>query len=1183
MRRAGPARTAAPALDERQRAVVDHAGGPLLVLAGPGTGKTTTIVEAVVDRIENRGTDPERVLVLTFSRKAAGELRERITGRLRRTTRTPLALTFHSYAYALLRRDAVLNDEPAPRLLTGPEQLLEVRRLLQGELMDGARGWPQRLHETLATRGFAEELRDFMLRAGERGVFPEDLDAIGRQRGRDDWAAIAGFMTRYVDRFALDPTPTFDYGELIHLAAGTLAEEEVRIRERDAYDVVFVDEYQDTDPAQEELLQYLAGDGRDLVVVGDPDQSIYGFRGADVRGILEFPQRFRTLDGAPAPVVALRTCRRMAPELLVASRRIARRLPAGTSLAAEHRALRHPSELTPTPTPAQTDGRSAAPPTQTDGRSVAPPAQTDGRSVAPSAQTGSRSVVPPAVQTDGRSAAPQAQTDGRSVAPQAQTDGRSAVASAQTDGRSAAASGQTDGRSGAASGRTDGRSGAVSGRAGGRSGGGAAGDEGIAGEVRAVIADSESQEAALVADELRRAHLLDGVPWSRMAVLVRSAVRQVPTLRRALAQAGVPVVVAGDEVPLVGEPAVRPFLLLLRAALKKDFLDEVVAEDLLTSTLGGADALAMRRLKRALRDLEEISGGRRELSELLVAAVNDPRELVLVHEKVRAPAERVARLVEVARQRAAEGASAEEVLWDVWQKSGQAEVLLEQSVRGGMRGASADRDLDAVVALFDAAARFVDRLPQAGPELFVDTVSAQEIAGDTLAESAPDGEAVRILTAHRSKGLEWDVVVVAGVQEGVWPDTRLRGSLLGIEELVEHVAGSQVPDEGAAAGASLSAKMMDEERRLFYVAVTRARRRLVVTAIGGDDTEERPSRFLNELLPGAIEQSQLDEKTRWLSLSALVADLRSVVADPARPAPMRRAAAGHLARLARAGVRGARPENWYAITALSDSGPAFAPDEQITISPSQVETFTTCGLRWLLTSAVGAQEGGPNEYSTMGKVVHAVAEMAGGDDGVTEVDVARRLDEIWNDLDFRSSWYSEKQREQAAAMVDKFLTWHNENPNEIVALEESFKVDLGRVVIKGRIDRAERDAEGRAVIIDIKTSTTAVGKGDLARHPQLGVYQYAVMLGAFERHGLVEPGGAKLVQVGKAAFANRVREQEQPPPSDDPDPEWPKKLVEIVATGMASEVFQARANDKCRTCPVRSCCPVHEEGGQVGP
>jgi superfamily I DNA/RNA helicase/RecB family exonuclease len=1043
-------------LDEQQQRVVRHAHGPLLVLAGPGTGKTTTIVEAVVDRIDGRGVDPERILVLTFSRKAAEELRQRITARLRRTTRTPLAMTFHSYAYALLRRDAVHSEEPPPRLLSAPEQLLEVRRLLEGEVADGARDWPRRLHEALGTRGFAEELRDFMLRAGERGYLPEDLVEIGRAKGREDWTAIGGFMERYQERFAVDPVPTYDYAELIRLAAVLLAEEEVRIRERDAYDTVFVDEYQDTDPAQEALLQQLAGEGRDLVAVGDPDQSIYGFRGADVRGILEFSARFRTIDGDPAPVIALRNGRRMSPAILEASRRVARRLPTGP-LAAEHRALR------------SAEG----------------------------------------------------------------TQGAESSDSSET-----------------------------------------------AGEVHVVIADSVSQESALVADELRRAHLLDGVPWSKMAVLVRSAVRQVPVLRRALAQAGVPVVVAGDEVPLMAEPAVRPILVLLKAALKDGYLDDAAAEDLLAGPLGGADALALRRLKRALRDVEIMAGGNRPLSELLVTALLDPRELLPVHERVRGPAERVARLIAIARRSAQAGGTAEDVLWEVWQAGGLAETLLETSSKGGARGASADRDLDAVVALFDHAARFVDRVPHGGPELFVDNLAGQEIAGDTLAEQAPEGEAVRILTAHRSKGLEWDVVVVAGVQEGVWPDLRLRGSLLGIEQLIEYSAGTELGE--AAAGASMAAKMMDEERRLFYVAVTRARKRLVVTAVGGEDTEDRPSRFLNELAPGAFEESQLDEKTRWLSMPALVADLRSVVTDPARPPALRRAAAGHLARLARAGVRGARPESWYAITALSDLGPAFAADEQITISPSQVDTFTTCGLRWLLTSAVGAQEGGPNEFASMGKVIHAVAELAGADDGVTEVDLARRLDEIWKDLDFRSAWYSDKQRDLAATMVDKFLTWHRDNPNEVVALEESFAVDLGRVVIKGRIDRAERDAQGRAVIVDIKTSSTAVPKDDLARHPQLGVYQYAVMLGAFERHGLIEPGGAKLVQVGKAAFTAKAREQEQPPPGEDDDPEWPKKLIEIVATGMAGDVFQARANDKCRTCPVRSCCPVHDEGGQVG-
>src|SRR6516225_7882699 len=280
VRRPWPASPAAR-LDQAQ-AVVDHAGGPLLVLAGPGTGKTTTIVAAVADRIERRGVDPERVLVLTFSRKAAAELRERITARLRRTTREPLAMTFHSYAYALARREFVLAGDEPPRLLSAPEQLLEVRRMLRGEAQDGGARWPEVLRSALATRGFAEEIRDLLLRAAERGLDGRGLSQLGKLRGRDDWLAAAAFLDRYAARFDLAPVPAYDYAEIVRIAAALLARDEIRQRERAAYDVVFVDEYQDSDPAQESLLLALAGDGRELIAVGDPDQSIYEFRGADV-------------------------------------------------------------------------------------------------------------------------------------------------------------------------------------------------------------------------------------------------------------------------------------------------------------------------------------------------------------------------------------------------------------------------------------------------------------------------------------------------------------------------------------------------------------------------------------------------------------------------------------------------------------------------------------------------------------------------------------------------------------------------------------------------------------------------------------------------------------------------------------------------------------------------------------
>ena len=1031
---------APPALDEAQQRVVDHKGGPLLVLAGPGTGKTTTIVAAVAERIERRGIDPRRILVLTFSRKAAGELRDRITARLGRTTSEPLALTFHSYAYALVRREFVLAGDQPPRLLSAPEQLLEIRRLLRGEIADGAGNWPDERRPALATRGFAEELRDVLMRAAERGLDGKALRQLGRRSGRDDWVAAGAFLDRYSARFDLAPVPAYDYAEIVRIAASLLTRQATRQRERDAYDAVFVDEYQDCDPAQEALLRALAGDGRDLVAVGDPDQSIYAFRGADVRVLTSFPDRFRGPGGAPAPVVALRTCRRSGPVLLAASRRIARRLPA-----------------------------------------------------APAA-----------------------------------TEGHRDDAAAHRHLRPA--------------------------------------NGGSAGQVRICVADTQAQEAAVVADTLRRAHLADGVPWERMAVLVRSAPHQVPALRRALTAAGVPVTIAGDELPLPAEPAVRPLLTLLRCAVDPARLDEETAAELLTGPLGQTDSLGLRKLRRAL--------GGVPLGEVLT----DFRPLRVVSDRVAAPAWRVASLLTTAAQQIAAGKSVEDVLWAVWRESGLAAQWEERAEHDS----AADHDLDAVLALFEAAARFTDDLPPGSPRLFLDTLTGQEIAGDTLAERAVREDCVRVLTAHRSKGLEWDVVVVAGVQEEVWPDLRLRGSLLGADELAEVTGG--VATNAAAAGAprdvaaaSLAARLLAEERRLFYVAVTRARRLLMVTASGGDEQDQRPSRFLAELAGDDIEIERASAATRWLSLPALVADLRRTAADPAKPDVLRRAAARQLARLTDADVRGADPRYWYALTELSDAAPIVGDGERVRLSPSHVETFTRCGLRWLLESAVGA--GHPDVLRHLGTVIHAAAQLIA--EGATEQQVAGRIDDIWHHLDFGSVWYGNRQRELAEKMVRKFLDWHTANPRELLATEEALKVTVGRVEITGRVDRLEEDGQGRGVIVDLKTGASAPHDGDLDRHPQLGVYQLAVLLGAFEQFGVTEPGGAELVQVGKAGLTAKAKVQRQRALPEDPDPGWARQLVEAVAEGMAGPVYQARVNPGCRTCPVASCCPVNPDGEQV--
>jgi superfamily I DNA/RNA helicase/RecB family exonuclease len=1065
----GPAAEAAR-LDDAQRRVVEHAGGPLLVLAGPGTGKTTTIVEAVVDRAARRGIDPGRMLVLTFSRKAAAELRERITLRLNRTVRQPLAMTFHSYAYALARREYALAGEQPPILLPGPEQLLEVRRLLRGEASDGGGGWPERLRPALGTRGFAAELRDFLLRAAERGLDGSALAALGRAHGRDDWVAAGRFLDSYAARFDLAPVPAYDYAEIIRIAGALLRRAAVRAREREAYDVVLVDEYQDTDPAQEELLIQLAGDGRELIAVGDPDQSIYAFRGADVDAIRRFPDRFRAPDGQPADVVALSTSRRSGTALLAASRRVAERLP-------------------------------------------------------------------------------------RAV-------GRQDVAASRAHRQLVPLDGAEPGR------------------------------------VRIITAASVTQEAAVIADTLRRAHLIDGVAWSQMAVLVRSAVRQAPLLQRALGAAGVPVHVAGDDLPLTFEPGTRPLLRLITCALRPETLDEAAAAELLTGPLGGTDALGLRRLRRGLQAAAR-AAGQPPAAEPLAAALRDPRELVQAgwpdggpdpSRPASVPAERaagpevaaarkVAALLEIAR-RADQDGTPHDVLWAVWQASALAAQWQAASAAGGARGVVADADLDAVVALFDAAARFTARLPHSSTRLFLDGLAGQEIAGETLAEQAPRTDAVSVLTAHRAKGLEWDLVVVAGVQEGSWPDMRQRGSMLGMDELIDVMAGREAGASwhGTEAAAATSARLLAEERRLFYVAVTRARRDLIVTAVGAEDAEERPSRFVAELAGDEIEIERVAGAGRhWLSLPALTAELRRSAADAALPARVRLAAAQQLARLAAAGVRGASPRQWYALTELTAAGERIPGSVQI--SPSRVETFTRCGLRWLLEAAVGVRS--PAVAQHLGIVIHAAAALAaeGADDG----EVAKRIDELWQHLDFGSPWYSARQRAKAEAMVAKFLEWHRSNPRELVAVEHQLRVSMGEITITGQVDRLERDEDGAAIIVDLKTGTGRPSDAELDRHPQLGVYQLAVLLGAFEQFGLAEPGGAELIQIGNAALKASVRVQAQRGLRADPDPDWAQKLVETVAAGMAGPVFTATANPGCRACPVASSCPVDERGGRVTP
>ena len=1037
--------------DDAQRRVLAHGAGPLLVLAGPGTGKTTTLVEAVARRVE-AGAAPDEVLVLTFSRKAAQELRERITSRLGTPTGGPAAWTFHAFCYALVREQQQPDAFADPlRLLSGPEQDVALRELLRGSVELGRR-WPPELRECLTTRGLAEEVRSLLARARDVGLEPADLAGLAVREGRRDWAALADFFEEYLQ--VLDAMGAVDYAELIHRAVLLAETPAIRSELQSRYRAVFVDEYQDTDPAQERLLQALSGGGRDLVVVGDPDQSIYAFRGAQVRGILEFPGRFPTADGGPAPIVALRTCRRSGPMLLEASRRVAERLPAPGLPAGslrQHRAL----------------------------------------------------------------------------------------------------------------------------------GAGAAAGPGV---VEAHTHPSVGAEADAIADLLRREHLERGTPWERMAVLVRSGARSVPLLRRVLSAAGVPLEVAGDELPLAQEPAVAPLLLALRVAADPAAMTEEVARLLLLSPLGAADPSQLRRLGRELRRLDaDNNAGQppRPAALLQRLALADPRVLLGLDPQVARPAIRLAELL--ARGRTALTDGPEAALWQLWSGSPWP-VRLERAARaGGAAGRAADRDLDAVVALFAVVARAADRRQLAGVGTVVAELEAQQIPADTLADQGVRGDAVRLLTAHRSKGLEWEVVVVSGVQEGVWPDLRRRSTLLDADRLS---AGGELAEPADRAS------LLIDERRLFYVAVTRARRRLVVTAVDSGEAEgERPSRFLAEL--GVEVRAHTDRVGRPLSLPSLVAALRRESVDPRRSPAMRRAAAGRLAGLAAAvDDRGtplapaAHPSSWWglALPTVNDR-PVHAEGTPVKLSGTSLEGLDSCPLRWFLEHEVHAREAASPAMG-FGKVIHALAEEVATGRAPAELDaLMARLDTVWDSLAYDAPWQSAQQRVDARDALRRFLAWHTAHRGrDLVATEVPFEVEVdvpaGTVRLRGFMDRVELDADGRVHVVDLKTGKRPVTGAKLAAHPQLGTYQLAVRAGALDEVLPDRPpvGGAELVML-RLDGAGGPKLQKQP--ALEASPSWVEVLLDTAVRRVLGETFPPTPHERCERCAFRRCCPAQPDGRQV--
>ncbi|MEU5283768.1 ATP-dependent DNA helicase [Streptomyces sp. NPDC020755] len=1137
-----------PLLDAGQRTVVDHPGGPLLVLAGPGTGKTTTLVESVAARV-NRGTDPARILVLTFSRKAAVELRDRMAARLG-AARGPQATTFHSYCYALVRahQDADLFADPL-RLLSGPEQDVTVRELLAGQLDLEKEGlahvrWPDELRSCLTTRGFADEVRAVLARSRELGLGPDALAAFARRTGRPDWTAAAQFLAEYLD--ILDAQGVLDYAELVHRAVLLAERREVAERLAGSYDAVYVDEYQDTDPSQVRLLHALAGNrgraqgyaeergatargGRTLVAFGDPDQSIYTFRGADVNGILDFPDTFRRADGGPAPVGVLTTSRRSGAGLLAATRLLTRRMPLTRLPADMVRAHRDPAAVR--------DGGQVEtytyPTASTELENIADLLRRahleDGvpwREMAVLVRAGGRSL--PAVRRALTSAGVPLEVDGDDLPLRHEP----AVAPLLTALRTVAAAALHTARA----------------------------DK----EPHTVRADEEPDTAR--ADEEPDTARADEEPDTARAD------EELHTVR-------------GDAEPDTARAGEEP------DEAAAPWLDSETALTLLTSPLGSMDAADLRRLGRALRDEERAAGIRvpAPSDALLARALAEPERLVTHDPAYAHGAQRLGALLRKARELLEGGGTAEEALWALWNGTPWPGRLERAALRGGAGGRNADRDLDAVCALFETAARAEERTGGRGALNFLEEVDAQDIAADTLSRRTARPDAVRLMTAHRSKGLEWRLVVVAGVQEGVWPDLRRRGSLLEADRI-----GRDGLAEPLTPGALLA-----EERRLFYVAATRARDRLVVTAVKAPaDDGDQPSRFLTEL--GVEPRDVTGRPRRPLAVAALVAELRATTVDPAASDALREAAAHRLARLAALTddegqplVPAAHPYRWWGLEEPTRSAvPLRDRDQPVTLSGSALDQLAnTCALQWFLGREVKA-DAPATAAQGFGNVVHVLADEVASSRTPADLDVLmERLDSVWNGLAFDAPWKSEQEKDHARAALERFLHWHvlDRGGRTPTASEHDFDVTLEAgeytVRIRGSMDRVEQDAEGRAYVVDFKTGKGAPTKDEVAAHPQLAVYQLAVREGAVDEvfdGRRPEPGGAELVQLRQPAPKKEGGDAFPKVQAQEPlAGEWVSGLLATAAGKVLDERFTPTTGTHCAHCTFRASCSAQPEGRQV--
>ena len=837
----------------------------------PGTGKTHHLTERALRYLAD-GLDPARLLILAPTRTAATRMRDAIAAASDRSLSVAPTRAWAAYAFDLLKRaqtrGLLTGVEGNLKLLSGPEQDVIIGELLANHAAGIAPGpaWPDSLREALPTRGFRHEIRDFFDRMAEYDLTAEDVQALARDYNRPIWAALAQLHTEYRAVRALRAKNAYDPAVLINDACRLLLRNpEFLAEERRRYDLILIDDVQELSPSTYRLLRLITAEeppadaaalaaehpevfaaAPEVIMTYSDEAVVQGFRGAR-------PDLVRTLSES-FPHLAERT-------LTTSYRLSALMMPL---LADIRRRLPRYSRYVPA---AETDGQNGQKPPATFGRINTTPADealTWGAVDEPLLHLGA---------------------DGKILDP---AHYRTAPAG-----------------------------------------------------VYKYALSSAQDEANLLAQLLLEDRIYGNRPYRESAIIVRNGA-DVARIRRVLSASGIPSRTSAALVPVRDEPAVRPFLdalsLLVYArkrgekalnpavtgagyeALSPDeaeeimrkSLDDVIAEEnrsnplngansaitLLTSRLGGASSMDVRRLRQQLRSVELQTGGHRPSDDLLLGALLHPE--TLPEEGVGRAVHRIAAVLSAGRKALARpDSTSTEVLWALWEASGLEKTWVAQTRGAGPEADAAHRNLDAMIGLFEAASRFDEQMRGAGAEQFLDFIDAQDLPMDTLAARGVRQDAVEILTPALAAGQSWRTVYVCGLQEGTWPNTTVRGSLLATGDLVDICdarmrrpapANPATPAEGEQAPParirSYPERVRDtrhDELRMFAVAATRASTRLVLTAVRNED--EAPGEFFDFVVPTDAENESpevpITRVRRPATLRSLVAELRRTLVEDA--------------------------------------------------------------------------------------------------------------------------------------------------------------------------------------------------------------------------------------------------------------------------------------------------------------